>query len=263
MSAVVASSSRSLPRAVISAAAEQQHSIARSVFLHLAPGALTAVVYALVVPGVLAAGYPPLLALLIAVVVVVVPLELGELLRQGRAASCRISLRGAVPYRRPMPVWQYAAIALGFVVFAFLASGATGLLESALLPTLWAWFPAHLILTGQPSAYAGFARGAVLTTFALVVPLNWVVAPVVEELYFRGYLLPRLSRLGFWAPVLNGLLFALYHFWQPYAYLSIAAAMVPLAWLVWRKQNVYLGIVLHVLINVLGNLYLFAAVLGS
>jgi membrane protease YdiL (CAAX protease family) len=41
--------------------------------------------------------------------------------------------------------------------------------------------------------------------------LSGVVAPVVEEMYFRGYLLPRLSRLGRWAPVLNVTLFALYH----------------------------------------------------
>ncbi len=262
MSAVVTSSNRSSKARAVATAAGEQHTIARSVFLHLAPGALTALVYALAVPGILGDGYPPLLAMLIAVVVVVVPLELGELFRQGRAAN-GTSLRGVVAYRRPMPLWQYAAIALGFVVFAFLASGAVGLLESALLPTLWAGFPRQLMLTGEPSAYAGFARGAVVATFALAIPLNWVVAPVVEELYFRGYLLPRLSRLGFWAPVLNDALFTLYHLWQPYAYLSIAVAMIPLAWLVWRKQNVYLGIVLHILINVLGNLYLFAGVLGS
>jgi AcrR family transcriptional regulator len=39
---------------------------------------------------------------------------------------------------------------------------------------------------------------------------------VVEELYFRGYLLPRISRFGGWAPVINCCLFALYHFWQPF-----------------------------------------------
>jgi len=54
----------------------------------------------------------------------------------------------------------------------------------------------------------------------------------------------------------------LYHFWQPYAYLSIFVVMAPLAWLVWRKQNLYLGIAMHCALNVLGNLVLFAGILG-
>jgi hypothetical protein len=43
----------------------------------------------------------------------------------------------------------------------------------------------------------------------------------VEEYYFRGYLLPRLSRFGSLAPVINVALFSLYHFftpWQAYAH---------------------------------------------
>ena len=43
-----------------------------------------------------------------------------------------------------------------------------------------------------------------------------IIGPTVEELYFRGPLLPRIDRLGAWAPVLNSGLFALYHFWSPW-----------------------------------------------
>jgi membrane protease YdiL (CAAX protease family) len=39
---------------------------------------------------------------------------------------------------------------------------------------------------------------------------------VVEEMYFRGYLLPRISRLGAWAPLVNTVLFSLYHLFTPW-----------------------------------------------
>ena len=39
---------------------------------------------------------------------------------------------------------------------------------------------------------------------------------MVEELYFRGYLLPRISRLGAWAPLVNTVLFSLYHLFTPW-----------------------------------------------
>jgi membrane protease YdiL (CAAX protease family) len=49
----------------------------------------------------------------------------------------------------------------------------------------------------------------------LQVVSSGLVAPVVEELYFRGYLLPRIDRLGIWAPLIGALLFASQHVWTP------------------------------------------------
>ncbi|MEE9601175.1 MAG: CPBP family glutamic-type intramembrane protease [Thermoplasmata archaeon] len=40
-------------------------------------------------------------------------------------------------------------------------------------------------------------------------------APVVEEPYFRGNLLPRVSHLGRTAPFVSAVLFYAYHFWMP------------------------------------------------
>jgi len=50
----------------------------------------------------------------------------------------------------------------------------------------------------------------------VLVALNVILGPLVEELYFRGYLLPRLHRFGIWAPLINISLFAAYHLWKPW-----------------------------------------------
>jgi hypothetical protein len=61
----------------------EQHSLRRSVILHLLPGALIVTCYIIAAPQVVNLGFPPGLALLIGFVAVGIPLELGYLLHQG------------------------------------------------------------------------------------------------------------------------------------------------------------------------------------
>ncbi len=92
------------------------------------------------------------------------------------------------------------------------------------------------------------------------------VGPVVEELYFRGYLLPRMSQFGRWAPLVNVVLFSLYHFWSPWQLLSrIAgiAGIAPLAYAVRWKENVYLGVAVHVALNTISVATVVAIMAGK
>ena len=73
--------------------------------LFLVPGALMTVVYVLIAPLVESAGFPPIAALLIAIVVVLLPIELGVVLRAGLGQPQRI--RSVVPYRRPLAAQAY------------------------------------------------------------------------------------------------------------------------------------------------------------
>ena len=72
--------------------------------------------------------------------------------------------------------------------------------------------------------------------FGLLV--NGLAAPVVEELYFRGYLLPRIPLSRGWAPLLNAALFSLYHLFSPWQNLARTAAVVPIAYAVSWKRSV-------------------------
>jgi membrane protease YdiL (CAAX protease family) len=73
---------------------------------------------------------------------------------------------------------------------------------------------------------------------------------VVEELYFRGYLLPRISRFGAWAPLINMVLFSLYHFFTPWQNLGRIVGLLPMVYTVWWKRSIYVSIAVHVLGNV-------------
>jgi membrane protease YdiL (CAAX protease family) len=63
--------------------------------------------------------------------------------------------------------------------------------------------------------------------------MNVFVGPFVEELYFRGYLLPPMSQMGKRAPFVNSVLFSLYHFWSLWSLLTRVVGVTPLAYAVW------------------------------
>ena len=97
-----------------------------------------------------------------------------------------------------------------------------------------------------------YSSGALVTTAVLFVALNGIIGPTVEELYFRGHLLPRIDRLRAWAPVLNASLFTLYHFWSPWQLPVRVLQTLPFIYAVWRTRSIYLGIVVHCPMNTIG-----------
>jgi membrane protease YdiL (CAAX protease family) len=62
-----------------------------------------------------------------------------------------------------------------------------------------------------------------------------------------------MDRFGRWAPLINVTLFSLYHFWAPWQFLSRVAAVGPFAYAVWWRRNVYLGMVVHIMLNTIGG----------
>ena len=105
------------------------------------------------------------------------------------------------------------------------------------------------------------------TTFLVYLAARFLVDglanPIVEEMYFRGYLLPRISRLGVWAPLLNAILFSLAHFWHPANVLQIFLLVTPLYYLVWWKRNIYISMAVHCTANLIGVLVAFTSTFAS
>lgn len=227
-----------------------RHCFGRSVFLHLYPGVLITIFFILVTPSVVARGYPPQFSMLLAVCFVALPL-LGTHLWIARR---QLPLSPPwVRYNRPMSTGQYGLVVGGLVIWAFLMWGLTSPLISWLSTHVFAWLPSWY----TTQAFTGYSRPAIIATLVLNLFANGVLAPVAEELYFRGYLLPRMSSLGAYAPAWNTILFSLYHFWQPYLYPTLILALLPMVYLVWRKQNVRIGIYTHCLLNLVGAVVAF------
>ena len=236
-----------------------QLSWARLLVLHLAPGAIATLLFVLLAGPVQASGYPPLAAFLIAIAVVIVPFELLVVILAGRREPSG-GLLAAVPYRRPLTIRQWLILVPMLLVVGILGFALLGLLDPAIRDALFGWLPDWFRELVDTDAVADYESSAWTITLIGYFALNVLIGPVVEELYFRGYLLPRMSRLGVWAPIVNTALFSLYHFWSPWSFLARVAGVTPFVYAVWRTENVYLGMVVHVLLNAIGTASLIALI---
>jgi uncharacterized protein len=81
--------------------------------------------------------------------------------------------------------------------------------------------------------------------------------------YFRGHLMPALSRFGIWTPVIGVALFTLYHLESPWEGPARFLVVLPMAFAVWRTRSVSVGITVHVALNTLSAVALAVAVFAA
>lgn len=225
------------------------HSLPALVALHLVPGIITAALFYLLGPQAVRAGYPPIAAGIIAGIVGVTALELGFLLRQAHRTTGRWAISAVLPFRPGPFTRRKTLLCIGLVVWGLAASVVMATVRDGIKESTFAWMPGWALSpvpadVGETSGAA--ARFLTAVGFLLVLVL---VAPLVEELYFRGYLLPRLSRLRAWAPVVNVALFALYHLWKPWDLVSLLVILTPMGYAVWKTRDIRIGIAVHIGLN--------------
>ena len=221
----------------------------QTLLMNFAPAAVTFAAVLALAPLMARLGLPRYFSFTVAEALVLTPIELGLLLRAAHRATGRWSLRAlpsVIAYRRPLtrrmillvPVLLVVALAL---YFAYTPVG------TALGGALTGIYPHWLI--AAKDAPAGFSNVVLVSTLLATLAVDGVINPTVEELYFRGYLLPRLPVAGWPAIPVSAALFALQHYWEPWNWLVIFGLQLILTTLVVRLRCVRLGIVMHVLGN--------------
>jgi uncharacterized protein len=223
-----------------------EHSFQKSVLLHLLPGLLTGLVYYALAPVVRSFGFPTVMALILAGILALIPFELGYLLFQKKKTG-KPFFNGLIRYCDPIPARAY----LVWVPAIFLTSGALFTLfnfSSDFLMPLFSWIPENLHL--EMGLDGEYSKENLMVTSILFFVFVVVILPVTEELYFRGYLLPRMpGKLKGWTPIVHSALFALYHVWTPWMLITRTVAVLPLIYGVQKKKNILLGIIVHCLLN--------------
>ena len=225
----------------------EQHSVARAVVLALAPGVLLATAFYLTAPLAVRVGYPPIFAGVVCAAIVIVGGELGWLLREAHHRTGNWSIAGVLPYRPAPFTWRKMLLVVGLIAWAFAVS-ALGIGVS-IKDEFFSWMP-QWALDPLPDSYAtaGTTTAQVVTAIGFLVILV-ILAPLVEELYFRGYLMPRIGRFGAWAALINVSLFAVYHLWKPWDSINLILILAPMVYAVWRTKDIRIGIAVHIMLN--------------
>jgi hypothetical protein len=66
-------------------------------------------------------------------------------------------------------------------------------LDGFLMEKVFSWLPGWFFFAEN---FTQYSTAVLLVTWTFGLVVNGIAGPVVEEMYFRGYLLPRISRLG-------------------------------------------------------------------
>jgi membrane protease YdiL (CAAX protease family) len=216
--------------------------------LHLLPGGLITIAFVLLGPLLKSHHLPPILALLIPILLILVPFELGWLFFQGYRQNGRLSLQGVVPSFDPLPLKSYLILIPILLAWPILIFMSFGKIDQAIIANVFFWLPDWF----QISLFspADYSLGIRIVTFALFLVLNGLAGPIVEELYFRGYLLPRIEFLKGWAPLVNVTLFSLYHFFSPWQFITRIIAFYPWPFVVRKKNNIFLSMAAHCMLNI-------------
>lgn len=237
--------------------------LARLLALFLVPGALGTVLWVVLSGPVEEAGFPPIFGFLIAVAGVTLPIEVTVVVRASRREFPGAGWLAAIPFRQQLPLRDWAWLYPVLVVAAILGFGIVMLIEPAIRDSLFGWLPDWFEFPVPLDDLDTYSASSWTITLIVYGAVNVLIGPPIEELYFRGYLLPRMTAYGRAAPLLNVVLFSLYHFWSPWQILSRIAGVLPFTYAVWWKRNVYLGMAVHVTINAIGTATVAALVVQS
>lgn len=179
------------------------------------------------------------------------------MLLAGRNETGKYSIRRVIHYTEKSRLKDYLLFVPALILyFLLLFVIVAPLIQPYIIQTFFSWWPEKYnfqLLLQNPSTLAGYKGISILILVYIV--LSCISGPFVEELYFRGYLFPRMEGYaGKWAPFLNTVLFSIYHFFSPWENLIRIAASYPLIYLVWKKRDIRFSMLVHILVNTFGGI---------
>ncbi|MBK3495068.1 CPBP family intramembrane metalloprotease [Viridibacillus sp. YIM B01967] len=232
----------------------KQHSLAKSMLLHVLPGIFLLPIYLLFLPIVQEAGYPNFMALYLAALVGGVPIQLCILLFVAKKQTNTYKISAILSFKNKLTIKEYII----YVPILLLVSGVlvslSAPIDQFLFDTVFSFMKTKFNFTDIH--LLGESHSILVITAIIGILTNGLLAPFVEELYFRGYLLPRISRFGKIAVILNVAGFSLYHLFSPWQFFSRLFGIIPWVWVVWQKQSIRLGMFVHMTINTLSSISL-------
>jgi membrane protease YdiL (CAAX protease family) len=143
-----------------------------------------------------------------------------------------------------------------------------GLLTAPLYGFLYLWDADWLVAnyrSDMETFLAALQSPISVPVVAMLFVGSVVVAPLAEELLFRGFLMSALAkwRWGFWpAAVVVTALWAAIHLYSALGTMDVFIGGIALSWLLWRTGSLWLPVICHALGNLWAMIFAMIFVLG-
>lgn len=227
-------------------AASARYSAWQAAGLQIAPGVPALVAYLVFARFLSPQGLPAIFALYLAILLAEVPATWALMMALGRRESGRVSPATLFPWRNRLPGWKLAAFGLPLALLSLvLMAVLQAIVAEPLRAALFGWVPRWAVMD-MSAGLAGLSPGALLALWGLGLVSATLVGGVTQELYARGFLLPRTAHLGPGAPLLNAAAFAVLHLASPWSWPVFFLVSLPWAVAVYRSRSIQLGLVGHV-----------------
>lgn len=193
------------------------------------------------------------------------PIELGMILYASKKEYGTYSLKSAFVGQEKLALWKIVLI--GFVFF-----GIAGLLLAFVAPIENQFFSEMrtAVLNNLPTGFdwtnleyiKSFSKPILVFTCIYYGVFNVLVGPITEELFFRGYLTSHYKKQSSFTPILIAVLFSFYHFWLPFNNVFRILAFAPVAYVAYKKKNIYISICFHCICNLFPVVSFILEVMG-
>lgn len=193
------------------------------------------------------------------------PFEVWVVLYANKKEFGKYGLQIAFLNYEKMKCWK--VIFYGFALFCFagIVSVTVAPLENLLLKDLsdklYSLLPAYFDWNNF-ELMKKFPKETLIFTSIFYIVMNVLIYPVIEEIYFRGYLTNKLKRYGILAPIIVAVVFSFYHWWLPFNNIFRICIFAVVAVIVYKKKNIFISIVFHCLCNLFSSISFIIALLN-
>lgn len=223
------------------------------------PSGFAFVGFHFVLPRLVANGLPVLIAWpSVASLMLLVLVLLAVFLLRHEAKKLGITIRERMCWK-PLSLKQWG-IYIGIIIIGVLAS----LIAQGLIPSYMSLFsltvPKYMPFFLNPMINPANTDASILSP-GLALQGNYGLLPLIgitlllnilaEELYFRAWMLPKLTQYGQWGWIMNGVLFALYHTFQIWLLPVLLVASLFFAYVFYRSKSILPSLVGHLIGNFL------------
>ncbi len=208
---------------------------------------------------------PHILLFCILGTVTLFPIELGMILCASKKEYGTYSLKSAFERQEKLAKWKIILIAFAFFGVAGLLSAFVAPIESQIFAEIRAAV-LHKLPTGfdwtNYEYLKSFSKPMLIFTCIYYGVFNVLIGPITEELFFRGYLTSHYKKQSSFTPILIAVLFSLYHFWMPFINIFRILAFAPVAYVAYKKKNIYISICFHCICNLFSVVSFALEVMG-
>lgn len=208
---------------------------------------------------------PTLLIFFLSASVVLFPIQIYLMVKENKRRFGKYSMDVAFLNQKKYPIWLIfllGALTFGFAgLMTLMVTPIENSIFNNLSMSLYQWIP-DFFNWSNTEYFNQYSKSVLIITGVLYFILNGFLGPIVEELFFRGYLTSKLKINNWLAPLIMTILFSIYHFWLPFDNLFRIIAFFPAFYLAWRLKNIWISIVFHCMSNIFTAIMFFITILS-